>query len=96
MGEWMQRAALIQCESTAAEAEKSESALPQPNNAASTAPKPGYQRYPDCYEFPRFVIPTADGPVEFHLAVPKENYDAFAILDLFIKHHGPQIAASRD
>ena len=41
-------------------------------------------------------MPTADGPVEFHLAVPKENYDAFAILDLFIKHHSPQIAASRD
>ncbi|MEF8727210.1 MAG: hypothetical protein V5B34_03190 [Accumulibacter sp.] len=96
MGEWMQRAALIQSESTAAKAEKSESAVLQPNRAASTAPEPDYQRYPDRYEFPRFVIPTADGPVEVHLAVPKENYDAFAILDLFIKHHGPQIAASRD
>ncbi len=96
MGEWMQRAALIQSDSTTAKAEKSESALLQPNNAASTAPKPGYQRYPDCYEVPRFVIPTADCPVEFQLAVPKENYDAFAILDLFIKHHGPQIAAPRD
>lgn len=48
------------------------------------------------YGSTRFFIPTADGPVEFHLAVPKENYDAFAILDLFIKHHGPQITASRD
>ena len=96
MGEWMQRAALIQGVSTAAEAETSESALLQPNSAATTAPEPDYRLYPDRYEFPRFVIPTADGPVEFHLAVPKENYDAFAILDLFIKHHGPQIAASRD
>lgn len=44
--------------------------------------------HPEHYEFQRFVIPTADGPVEFRLAVPKEKYDAFAILDLFIKHHG--------
>jgi len=46
------------------------------------------RRHPARYEFPRFVVPTADGPAEFRLAVPKRKYDAFAILDLFIRHHG--------
>jgi hypothetical protein len=31
--------------------------------------------------------------VDFRLAVPKEKYDAFAVLDLFTKYHGPNSAA---
>ncbi len=88
MGEWMQRATLIQRESTATEEETSERALLQPNSTESTAPEPDYRRYPDRYEFPLFVIPTADGPVQFQLAVPKGTYDALALFDLFIRQHG--------
>lgn len=61
---------------------------PSPEPCHAKQGEPDYRRHPERYEFPRFVIPTADGPVEFRLAVPKEKYDAFAILDLFIKHHG--------
>lgn len=89
MGEWLARAAQIgQCdEPTVPSCQRrlSEPApLPEPCRS-----EPDYRLHPERYEFPRFVIPTADGPVEFRLAVPKEKYDAFAILDLFIRHHGP-------
>ncbi|WP_300340246.1 hypothetical protein [Accumulibacter sp.] len=88
MGEWIQRAALIQGKSTSAEAGIPEGALLQPPIPESTQPEPGYRQYPGRYEFPRFVIPTAGDLVEFRLAVPKGKYDAFALLDLFIRHHG--------
>ncbi|MDP2811850.1 MAG: hypothetical protein Q8O34_17060 [Rhodocyclaceae bacterium] len=61
--------------------------MPEPCH--SKPDEPDYRQHPERYEFPRVVIPTADGPVEFRLEVPKEKYDAFAILDLFIRHHGP-------
>lgn len=79
MGEWMQRAALIKGETA-----------PSCQRRLSAPDEPDYRQHPERYEFPRFVIPTADGPIEFRLAVPKEKYDAFAILDLFIKHHGAE------
>lgn len=94
MGEWMQRAALIQCQLTSAEAGKREGELLQPPGTAGAEAEPDYRRYPDRYELPRFAIPTTDGLVEFHLAVPKEKYDAFAILELFVKHHGLHDAAA--
>lgn len=62
--------------------------LPEPCRA-----EPNFRLHPKRYEFPRFVIPTTDGPVEFHLAVPKEKYEAFAILNLFIEYHGQNSAA---
>lgn len=92
MGEWMQRATMIDSETAPShqrrlsEPDAAES-LPEPCYSAPGAPD--YRQHPERYEFPRFVIPTADGPVEFRLAVPKEKYDAFAILDLFIRHYGP-------
>jgi hypothetical protein len=51
-------------------------------------PRPDYRRHPDRYEFPRFVLPTGSDLVEFRLAVPKGKYDAVALLELFIRHHG--------
>lgn len=90
MGEWMRRAALIQCQSTSAEAGKREGELLQPPGSAGAEAEaePDYRRYPERYELPRFAIPTTDGLVEFQLAVPKEKYDAFVVLDLFVRHHG--------
>ncbi len=83
MGEWLDRAALI-----AHSAQNYGEKEPSCQRRLSDSAKPDYRLHPERYDFPRFVIPTADGPVEFHLAVPKEKYDAFAILDLFIRHHG--------
>ncbi|HMW55550.1 MAG TPA: hypothetical protein PKZ67_06645 [Accumulibacter sp.] len=96
MGEWMRRAALIQCQSTSAEAGKREGELLQPPGSAGAEAEaePDYRRNPERYELPRFAIPTTDGLVEFQLAVPKGKYDAFAILELFVKHHGLQEAAA--
>jgi len=88
MGEWMQRAELIQCESASARAGIPKGALLQPHTTASTVPEPDYRRHPDRYEFPRFVLPTASDLVEFRLAVPKGKYDAVALLELFVRHHG--------
>jgi hypothetical protein len=88
MGEWMQRAALIQDESPSADAGLSAGARLQPHLAESADSEPDYRRYPDRYEFPRFVIPTDDGLVQFQLAVPKGKYDALALLDLFVRYHG--------
>lgn len=91
MGEWLARAAQI--EQGSAQIVPSwqrrlaePSHLPEPYHA--TPGEAAYRQHAECYEFPRFVIPVADGQVEFRLAVPKEKYDAFAILDLFIRHHG--------
>ncbi len=64
--------------------------VPSCRRRLSAPDEPDYRQHPERYEFPRFVIQTADEPVEFRLAVPKEKYDAFAILDLFIKHHGAE------
>jgi hypothetical protein len=35
------------------------------------------------YEFPKFTLPTSVGLVEFVVAIPKENYNAFKILKMF-------------
>ncbi|MCM8626949.1 hypothetical protein [Accumulibacter sp.] len=88
MGEWMQRAALIQGASTATEVGIPDGNLLQRDSTASTTPDPDYRRYPDRYEFPCFVIRTTDGLVQFQLAVPRRKYDALAVLDLFVRHHG--------
>ncbi len=91
MGEWMQRAAMITDMTAASHQHQLSDSIPvEPSTLEPCHPEPDFRQHPERYEFPRFVIPTASGPVEFHLAVPKEKYDAFAILELFIKHHGPQ------
>ncbi len=90
MGEWLARAEQIaQCDEPVAPScqRRLSEPLPLPEPCR---PKPDYRQHPERYEFPRFVIPTADGPVEFLLAVPKEKYDAVDILDLFIKYHGAE------
>lgn len=92
MGEWMQRAALIEGKIVRPHQPRlSEpwATAPLPEPCHSEASEPDYRQHPVGYEFPRFVIPTADGPVEFQLAVPREKYDAFAILDLLMRYHGP-------
>lgn len=95
MGEWMQRAAMIEGEAAPSRQHRlSESVPVEPSTLEPCHPEPDYRQHPDRYEFPRFAIPTADGPVEFHLAVPRDKYDAFAILEMFVKHHGPQDAAA--
>ena len=96
MGEWMQRAAMIERAAAPARQhqrgtslqERSEAVPAEPSTLEPCYPESDYRQHPERYEFPRFVIPTAEGAVEFHLAVPKEKYDAFALFDLFIKHHG--------
>ena len=91
MGEWMKRAAMIEGAAAPSHQHRlSEPAVAEPSTLEPCHPEPDYRQYPERYEFPRFVIPTADGLVEFHLAVPKEHYDAFAILELFVRHHGAQ------
>lgn len=95
MGEWMQRAAIIERATVPSHQhprgpslrELSEPVPAEPTPPEACHPEPEYRRHPERYEFPRFVIPTANGGVEFHLAIPKEKCDAFALLDLFIKHH---------
>jgi len=88
MGEWLARAAQI-ADGVQAEVPSCQRRLSEPTPLPEPClSEPDYRLRPERYEFPRFVIPTADGPVEFLLAVPKEKYDAFAMLDLFIRHHG--------
>ena len=92
MGEWMQPAALIEGEIVRPHQPRlSEpwATAPLPEPWHSEASEPDYRQHPVGYEIPRFVIPTADGPLEFQLAVPKEKNDAFAILDLLMRDHGP-------
>lgn len=49
--------------------------------------EPDYIAHPERYAFPSFTIPTAAGTFSFQVAVPKEKYDAFAILERFEKCH---------
>lgn len=94
MGEWMQRAAMIAGAAAPTHQQQLSEPIPvEPSALEPCHPEPDYRKHPERYEFPRFVIPTADGPVEFRLAVPREKYDSFAILELFVKHHGLQDAA---
>jgi hypothetical protein len=95
MGEWLQRAALIESETVPSCQRRLSEPAHLPETCQATPNAPDYRQHPERYEFPRFVIPSADGPVEFRLAVPKERYDAFAILDIFIKHHGAEESGQR-
>lgn len=91
MGECMQRAAMIADITAPSHQHQLSDPVPvEPSTLEPCHHEPDYRQHRERYEFPRFVIPTASSPVEFHLALPKEKYDAFAILELFIKHHGPQ------
>lgn len=99
MGEWMQRAALIEADTASVhqrqlatpghpESELSIVGSSEPFLLEPAPPESDYRQHPEEYELLHFVIPAADGPVAFQLAVPKGKCDAFAILELFILHHG--------
>lgn len=61
---------------------------PHPTFINAEAERAYWRERKHLYVFVRFELPTPVGVYQFHMAVPKDRYDPFAILEMFDKYHG--------